>query len=145
MRTKIIAALVLAALATPAAAGPYTDALGACLADNTTGRDRKELARWIFAAMSSHPEMRDLSSVTAEGKEQVFRSAGNLVTRLLTENCRDPARAAMKAEGPSSFEAAFGTLGRLAMQELMSNGEVRTAVGSFERYVDRKKIEAAMR
>jgi hypothetical protein len=26
-----------------------------CMADSSTGKDRKELARWIFVAMSSHP------------------------------------------------------------------------------------------
>lgn len=145
MKTKTIAAVILAAaFASPATAGPYTDALGACLADSTTGKDRKELARWIFAAMSSHPEMRDLSALSAHGREQVFRSAGVLVTRLLSESCAQQARAAMKNEGPSSFEFAFGTLGRLAMQELMTNAEVRASVSGFERYVDRKKIDSTI-
>ncbi|HEX7055547.1 MAG TPA: hypothetical protein VF211_16605 [Burkholderiales bacterium] len=143
---KRIAAFIFAAvLAAPAYAGPYGQALGACLADNTSGKDRKELARWIFAAMSAHPEMKELSSVTPETKEQVFRATGALVTRLLSESCADQAKAAIRAEGARSFEQAFGMLGRLAMQELMTNPEVRVAFSGFDRYIDKSKIDAALK
>lgn len=64
MLTKLVTIAFAVIITTPALAGPYTDALGSCLADNTTGKDRKELARWIFVAMSAHPEMRDLSNTT---------------------------------------------------------------------------------
>jgi hypothetical protein len=128
-----------------AIAGDYTSALGSCLADNTTGKDRRDLARWIYVAMSEHPEMGRLSKIPAEAKEEAFKTTGSLVTRLLSENCASQAREAIKHEGPASFQGAFEVLGRLAMQELMTNGDVNAAVSSLGRYADQKKLDAALR
>src|SRR3982751_4847671 len=63
LRIALLAASTLGAL--PAIAGPASQSLGTCLADNTSGRDRKELAKWIFVAMSAHPDMKDVAGVTA--------------------------------------------------------------------------------
>lgn len=131
-------------IALPAVAGPYADALGGCLADSTTGKERKELARWIFVAMATHPEMRDLSGATEKVRDQTSQSVGVMLTRLLSENCARQARSAIQNEGSEGMQAAFGSLGRLAMQELMSNRDVAASISAFERYVDRKKVESAL-
>ena len=143
MKRLIVTALgvVLNASAT---AGDYTNALSSCLADSTTGKDRRDLARWIYVAMSQHPEMGRLSLIPAEAKEDAFKTTGSLVTRLLSENCAPQAREAIKHEGPASFQAAFEVLGRLAMQELMTNGDVNAAISNIGRYADRKKLDAAL-
>ena len=142
IRALIASCALLSAI--PAVAGPHGDALGTCLADNTSGKERKNLARWIFSAMATHPEMKDLSNATAQTRDKISQSMGVLVTRLLTENCAVQTRAAVQNEGNASLEAAFGSLGALAMQELMSNQDVNAAIGQFERYVDSKKIQASM-
>ncbi|MEC5384089.1 hypothetical protein VVD49_00055 [Uliginosibacterium sp. H3] len=128
----------------PAVAGPYTTAAGTCLTDNTTGKERKELARWIFMAMAAHPEMRDLTTASAEARDKTDQSMGKLVTRLLSENCAAQTRAAVKNEGSESLKAAFGILGQLAMQEIMSNAEVNASIGGFEKYLDKQKLESAL-
>lgn len=135
---------VSAVLSVSAMAGDYTNALGSCLADSTTGKDRRELARWIYVAMSQHPDMGRLSKVTAEEKEEALTATGSLFTRLLSESCASQAREAIKHEGPASFIAAFEVLGKLAMQELMTNGDVNAAISSIGRYMDRKKLDAAL-
>lgn len=137
-----IAALVLIA-AVPALAGPATDSLAACLADSTTGKDRKDLARWIFAGMSAHPEMQDIANSTAATRERTSQAVGLLFTRLISESCSSQFRAA-RAESSQSIVVAFDALGKLAMQELMSNTEVRKAISGFEQFVDRKKVDAAL-
>jgi hypothetical protein len=141
-RLLILSVAVLSAA--PAVAGPHADAMASCLADNTTGKERKDLARWIFAAMAAHPEMRDLSSSTPATREKISQSIGALITRLLTENCADQTKTAMAKEGSQSLQTAFGSLGQLAMQELMTNQDVNAAISEFERYVDSKKIEATL-
>jgi hypothetical protein len=141
---RVVVAAFAFTAALPAAAGPYAQAMGTCLADNTTGKERKELARWIFSAMATHPEMHDLSNATAETRDKISQSIGTLVTRLLTESCGEQTRAAMQKEGTDSLKDAFGSLGALAMQELMSNKDVSAAIGEFEHYVDNKKIQEAL-
>jgi len=127
-----------------ALAGPHADALGRCLAENTNGKERKDLARWMLAAMTVHPEMRSLSAATDADRDQASRVMGALFTKLLSEGCPGQAKAAVQNEGAQAMQAAFGTLGQLAMQELMSDQDVAKSIGAFERYIDQKKVEAAM-
>lgn len=133
-----------ACLAFPAHAGPATNALGACLADNTTGKERKELAKWIFIGMAAHPDIQDVSKVPPSARDDSDRTIGELVTRLLTKNCVTQARTAINSEGAGAFKAAFQSLGELAMQELMSNQAVESSLSGWEKYFDRKTFEAAM-
>ncbi len=143
-RLKFALLLIASLIALPAAAGPDGDAFATCLADNTTGKERKELARWIFLAMASHPEIRALSNATAADRDRADRMLGALLTRLVSENCAPQARAAVQNEGSESFKSAFRAFGQSAMLEIMSDQGVRDALSGFERYADRKKIEAAL-
>ena len=141
---KILIISFAAVLALPAAAGPSSDALSACLADNTNGKERKELAKWIFAGMAAHPEMQGLSTVTAATRDESDRFMGALVTRLMTKDCFSQAQAAVQDDGTGTFKSAFGYLGRVAMQELMTNHDVETSLSGWEKYFDSKKFEAMM-
>jgi hypothetical protein len=144
MKRSILMALGVV-LVVSATAGEYTTALSSCLADNTTGKDRRDLARWVYVAMSQHPEMARLAAIPAEAKEDAFKTTGGLVTRLLSENCAPQARDAIKHEGTASFKGAFEVLGRLAMMELTTNSDVNAAISNIDRYTDRKKLDAALK
>lgn len=121
-------------------ASTATDALASCLADNTTGRDRKDLARWIFVGMASHPEIQNLSSITPEKRDELNRVVASMVTRLMTESCSAQARSALEKDGGTAFQTAFGIIGQLAMQELMSNSQVNASFADYAKYLDQKKF-----
>lgn len=144
MFIRIVAAALVAATSLPALAGPAADTLGACLADHTSGKERKDLAKWIFVAMSAHPEMNGLSRVDAGVRDGSDRALAAIFTRLLTQDCVDPARQALAAEGAAAYRVAFGKLGELAMQEIMSNPGVSASMGGFEKYVPQDKVAAAL-
>lgn len=118
------------------------DALKTCLADSTSGRDRKDLAKWTFLAMAAHPEMKPLTSgtaVTAMGDSS--RTMAALVTRLLTESCLNEARAAMKSDNAQqSLTIAFEGLGQLAMQELVTEEAVQGSMMQFMNHVDQERV-----
>ncbi len=126
-----------------AVAGPKAEALATCLADSTSGKDRKTLATWMFFAMSVHPELKGISNVSQQTRDDADRAVAALLGRLLAEQCARETRDA-NAEGGQSLLAAFESLGGLAMQELMANDEVTKAIGGFERYVDMKKLESVL-
>src|SRR5262245_39725652 len=144
MRPFLFAVVALFALAGPCLAQSQTDVLARCLGDNTTGKDRKDLARWIFMAIATHPEMKDVSTASADEADRASRTMGTIVNRLLTESCRAEVQAAMRADGSQALGRAFETLGRLAMAELMTNKDVAASLGKFERYVDRARINALL-
>ena len=143
--TKLIALTFALLLALPTFAQAQDDQLGKCFADNTTGRDRKDLARWVFVSMAAHPEIRDMASPSQDVAQEASRAMGRLVTRLLTESCLKEVQAISGGEGSQAMRRAFENLGQLAMSELMSNAEVTASISGFERYIDRDKINAVLR
>ena len=126
-------------------ASPSTDALGKCLSDSTTGKDRKDLATWVFVAMSAHPEIGPIAKASPEAIESAQRAAGTIFTRLIADACPSEMRAVVKSDGAQGLKVSFEFLGGMAMQELMSNAQVSSAFSGFERYVDKSKVEPVLK
>ncbi len=118
-----------------------TQALGTCLIDSLTGKERKQLAKWIFFAIAAHPEMSSFTNITVEERLNTDRMVGQLVTRLLVDDCAEETKAAQKAN-PLAIQQAFQLVGQVAMQELMTNEDVRTAISSYASYADQSKINS---
>lgn len=129
----------------PVRAGPATDALGTCLADNTSGKERKTLARWVFIAISAHPAISDASAVTASMRDDADRDMAALVMNLLSERCTAETARAMRVEGARSLEGAFESLGKLAMVELMSNPEVAQSISSYAKHLDTDRLDSILK
>jgi hypothetical protein len=125
----------------PVAAQTNTQQLSQCLAETTSGKDRKDLARWVFFAMASHPEIKQFTSPSAAGAEaETNKTMADLFTRLLADSCMRQAQAAFKEGGAKAIEIAFQTLGQLAMQELMTNPDVNASMARFEKSLDQSKL-----
>lgn len=139
MRSFLVALLI--AGSTCAWAQQTTQALSQCLAETTTGKDRKDLARWVFFAMASHPDIKQYTANSAEAAAtEAHKTMADLFTRLLAESCNRQTQAAFKEGGAKAIEIAFQTLGQLAMQELMANPEVTSSMSKFEKNLDQNKL-----
>ena len=140
---KIFAALAACWLLpiAPASAGPYGDKLGSCLSDSTTGKDRKDLARGLIVVMALHPEVASVATVTQANRDAVVKTNALLYKRLLTQDCKSELKAAVEHEGSDSVRVGFEILGRLAMQELMSNPEVVKGFSAFAQYIDKNSLK----
>jgi hypothetical protein len=128
----------------PAKAGTATDALSACLAESTTGKDRKDMARWVFVEMAVHPEIKDLSNATDRNRDELDRTIAMLFTKLLSEKCPAQAKLAMKIDGSAALGSAFKIIGELAMQELMSNPKVDASFTKFTGYLDQERLNSVL-
>jgi hypothetical protein len=146
MGRALLVALVLSVSLTGHGQQQITEAFQSCLADNTSGKDRKDMAKWIFLAMGAHPEIRDqLGPNTAAAAEDASRRMAALVVRLLADDCVKETRAVTKgAQVTQSFQIAFARLGELAMQELMADKSVQAAIGEFEKHLDKKRLDEAL-
>jgi hypothetical protein len=125
----------------PAWAQSAVDEFSRCMAENSTGKDRKVLARWLFVSMGAHPEMRSVSTLSAGAAEQASREAGELFTRLLADQCPNQTRAAVRAVGPVAIQSAFAVLGQLAMQELMTDKDVAAGMALLQKHLNTSKLE----
>ncbi|MDX1453902.1 MAG: hypothetical protein R3217_00435 [Gammaproteobacteria bacterium] len=150
MRKKLLAVLAaftlsagMLGVAAPAVAGTATDSLGRCLVNSTSPNDRTLLIRWIFAAMSQHPEVATLSMVDAEDAAQLNKDTGELFTTLIADRCRNETRAALEQEGEQAIQAAFSILGQVAMQGIMSAPSVASYMNGLDQHVDAERLQQA--
>lgn len=143
--SRFVALVVALLFVSGAQASPNSDVLGRCLSDNTTGKDRKDLARWIFVGMSAHPEIGVVARASHKDVEAAQRTMGTLFTRLVADQCSQQMNAVVQSDGTEGIKVAFEYLGRMAMQELMSNQEVNAAMGGFERYIDKVKVDRVVK
>ena len=140
---NILAASVLGVLAAPVAAQSLVAAptensarLGQCLVDNSTGRDRTIVARWMGASLAASPRMEGLIALDKNAKVEADKAMAQLFTRLLTKDCEDEARAVLAERSPHSMQAAGGRLGEIAMRELMMDPVAMQALTAYAQYVD---------
>ena len=110
-------------------------ALSTCLTDSLNGKERKELAKWIYFGMSQHSTIKPYSNISNDDQIQMDQYLGKLMTRLLTVDCKSIVKSALEADS-NSLEAAFGVVGRVAMEELMREKSVSRTLEQFSEYVD---------
>jgi hypothetical protein len=134
--------LALLVPAPAAIAGPFSDDLARCLVSSTTAVDRTNLVRWLFAAISRHPAVASMSSVSSADVEQTTAEVGALMMKLLTESCRERTKAAIKYEGPAALQLSFQVLGQAAAGEIFANPEVEKVMAGLKKHADPKKLEA---
>ena len=141
MKTLTLALAVILCGSIAAHAGPFTDEMSRCIVRKTTESDKTLFIKWIYAAMSSHPDVASLANVSPELKDDLNKNAAKLVMELLTVRCKEECQQAVEFEGEDSFKTSFGTLGRVAMQGLMSHPDVAAYLSGLERYFDEKKLK----
>jgi|SRR5579862_3988567 len=146
MKTHIALGAVLGcvfAIATqPAAAGPFADDMAKCLVRSTSDSDRADLVRWIYSAMSLHPDLAAMAKVSAKDRDDLQGRASKLFSRLMFESCRSEFVQAVKNEGPATIEYAFSVLGQVAMRGLMSDSHVSESFQALGKSLDENKLKA---
>jgi hypothetical protein len=127
-----------------AQAGPFTDEMSKCLVRKTTDPDKVLFIQWIYAAMSSHPDVKAMSSISQATADALNKRAAGMMMELLTVRCKTETAQAMKYEGTSAFQASFEILGKVAMQGLMSDPNVAQYVKGLDRYFDADRLKNAL-
>lgn len=130
--------------AAPSMAGPYADDMAKCLVKSASPQDRSLLVKWIFAVISSHPDLASMSAVTAAQRDALDKSAAALYQRLLLESCKTETQDAIQNEGPQTMEYAFSTLGQVATRGMFTDPNVLAGMKNFTKYFDQDKLKAVL-
>jgi hypothetical protein len=125
-------------------AGVYTDDLSRCLVESSTSSDKLTLVKWIFTAISLHPGVKAIASVSAKQLDNANKEAADIFVKLVTQTCKDQTVKAIKYEGQIAIQSSFGVLGQVAMMELLSNPEVAAGMAGLQKYMDAEKIKSAL-
>ena len=115
--------------------------LASCFTDSLNGRERKELAKWIFVAISTHSTLEPYANISTADRDSTDLFTANLITRLMTQDCPNQVKFAMKQHGSAALVNAFKLVGEVAMQELMNDANVNRSISGFERYLDEDKFK----
>lgn len=142
---KLITFIVLSLcvfVSTPIAiAGPYSDDMARCLVEKTSDSEKNELVKWMFSAVSAHPALTSISSVTAKQREEINRATAEMFVKLLTETCKDESVKSIKFEGAQSISVGFKMLGQVAAQGMFGDPKVAQEVASLGNYADKEKLK----
>ena len=130
-------------IAQPAISSTPTNILGTCLIDALNGKERKKLAKWIFLAMAAHPDISVFSNASKKEVDSTDQYLGNLITRLLVEDCPSELKLANDSD-PLAMQNAFELVGQVAMQEIMTNQSVMRAITGYAKYADTEKISSIL-
>lgn len=138
-----LSTLALLSIAPFAQADSIEDATN-CLVNKTNGEDRKALVTWVYLAMSKHPEISALSAITPDREQTINQNVGKTMTRLLADDCGAPMKAMFAEHGPSSIAQPFEVLGKVAMQELMTDPAVNQVFSNISQHIDQERVEQAL-
>jgi hypothetical protein len=127
-----------------AQAGPFADEMSKCLVNNTNESDKVSFVQWMYAAMSAHPDVKSMSNIPVELKENINKNAAKMMINLVTVKCKNESKEAIKFEGESAFAQAFEILGKSAMNELMSDPNVEEFLSGMDKYIDSNKMKTTM-
>lgn len=115
-----------------------------CLLEKTTREDRKFLVTWVYLAMSKHPEISSLSAITPEREQVINQNVGKTLTRLLTDDCGAQMKTMFTEHGPASIASPFEELGKVAMQELLTNPAVNATFANIGSHMDQERVDRAL-
>lgn len=110
------------------------------MTDNTNGKERKELVRWMFVGIAAHPETRSLAPMPLEVAVKTDQFMASLFTRLVVEACPKEVSALIKEQGPEGMKRAFEALGQVAVAELYGDSAVNSRMGAFLQLLDQQKF-----
>ncbi len=127
------------AVNSPVQAGPASSALGKCLVQSSTGKDRIVFMQWFFAALSVNPNVATFAVTTKDQRDAATRNAAEVFDRLIFTDCHAEAEAAEREDGDTALSTGFEAFGRIAVTELMSDPKVGKEMSTLGDYVDKAK------
>ena len=122
-------------------AGPFTDDLSQCLVRATTTTERVDLVRWIVAAITVHPGVKEMTGISDGRRAAETKQAAGLFADLLTIRCREESLDAFKFEGEVAFSSAFEVLGQVAMRTLISDPAVTAEMTKLGDHLDDNQLK----
>lgn len=133
--------IFLMSLPSSAIAGASVDKMATCLVDSSSTKEKTLLLRWIFAAMATHPKVKDLGNISSEQAAELNRDVASLFLDLVTVRCANETKEAFKNEPEVAFSASFEELGRVAMEGLMEDAEVSKYMSGMAASMNPKVLE----
>ncbi len=142
-RFAFVAAMLGSILLVPCAeAGIYADDLAKCLVKSSSADDHLIMIRWMFSAVTQHPALQSMSTITAAQHDTYNKNMATVTERLLLSDCRKESVAGLKYEGASAITAGFQVLGQVAARDTFGNPQVAQSLSGLSNSFNKAKLSA---
>lgn len=122
-----------AANTTPAST---STALATCLSTSANAVDRTALVQAVFTAVVAHPDLASIATVDVARRDAISARAAQVLQRLVAQDCKSQARAALADGGLEGMREALGALGEQALGDFTGHPDVQAGMAGVLRHVD---------
>ena len=116
------------------------DQLSDCLVKSTTAADQTTVLQWTFSALAAHPDLKALSNISPEQKDQLDQKLAQVLQRIIVEQCSAQTKAVIQTEGIKAVGDSFQQLGQNAGENIIKDPAVRQQLQGALRYIDVGKL-----
>lgn len=118
--------------------------LSECFAGRLNTKDKTVLARWVFGAIASNPNLKDISIITIAQAADLNKQAGALFGDLLTDRCNSEAVHANELS-ENAVAQSFEVLGSIAVEQLIDNESFNEYLAGLITNIDQDDMEKIMK
>lgn len=98
-----------------------------------------------MVSVAQHPNLKNNLTVNQTQLIILTKNTASIFERLLTVSCVKPMQQVLKYEGNVALRNSFETLGEVVTKDLISDPKVTQALGDYYQYINKNKIEKAVR
>ncbi len=110
-----------------------------CLLQSATQEDKNVLARYIYAGMSKHPLVKNLSDISPDELDNINKDTAQVLETLLIEKCKNETKTVFESKNEEALVQAMEKLGESAGLELVSHPDVENSFTDIDKYFDYNK------
>lgn len=120
----------------------YGQDMATCAVAAASDRDQIAIMRWLYSAITTTPQLEDLVSVLPAKLEALRKEATAVFQRVIFEDCRPQAVAALKYGDMSTLMEGFQAMGMAAGRKMMLNPQAMVTLQAKESLFDPVKLGA---
>ena len=115
-----------------------------CLVDSTSKKDKIVFVNWMFNVISVNPNIKNISIAKKE-RDIYHKKVARLFMRLLTQDCKNELKEAIRYEGDYALFNAFKLLGEVSSRELLNDKVVQKESIKYMKYIDLDELKKAFK
>ena len=133
--------LLSVVLHSPAYSQSTSDELNVCVSQSVNEKDENLLVKWITLGFLGHPALNDIAvGIDPKMLDESNKKLGQVVTRLLSEDCKNEYKKLHKEIGTAAFVFAFQKFAEIAVVNAGSHPGVTKRLEGLAGQIDNSVI-----
>ncbi|HEY9885745.1 MAG TPA: hypothetical protein V6C96_00650 [Vampirovibrionales bacterium] len=117
-----------------------TKSLTECIIGHISQEDKTNFIQWLVVMYAQHPSAEGFVITEKDALNKVNKKYADMFMRLVTEDCKEEVKIAIKKQGANALYSPFRVFGELAGGEVFQAQEVEDAVNGSSEFLDEAKL-----